>query len=160
MAMEKHLSLLATVLVVVIVASVAVGAGIYFYILPASHGNYTGPGLPAQGQTYDYSLTVNGYGDWASYGFHSNVTNFYANITSTSLNNMNIETAIAGIMNETEYHNLESDTSIKWLISQGPPTDVTMNYHGSATGNYYLVILQEGNGGFTVGGTLTLTEEH
>lgn len=159
MDIKKRLSPIAAVLIVVALASVALGASVYFYLLPQNNGSYSGPGLPSRGTTYNFSLTVGGYGDWASYGFHSNVTNFYANTTETSLNSLNIQTAVFGIMNQTEYNNLESNTSIQWLKSQGPNTDITINYHGSSTGNYYLVIIQEGNGGFTVGGKLTLTEE-
>lgn len=159
MDIKRRLSPLAVGVVLVLLASVAVGASFYFYILPQNNGSYSGPGLPSQGVTYSFSLSVSGYGDWASYGFHSNVTNFYANTTETSLNNLNIQTAVFGIMNQTEYNNLESNTSIQWLISQGPNTDITINYHGASAGNYYLVIIQEGNGGFTVGGKLTLTEE-
>lgn len=160
MGTEKHLSPIFAVLAVIIVASVTVGAAVYFYALPQTQGNYTGPGLPARGETFKYSFNVGGYGDWASFGFHSNVTNFYANITESAPSNSNICTAMSGIMNQTEYNNLKSDTSIKWLSSQGPPTDITMNYHGSASGNYYLVLLQEGGGSFSVSGYITLTEEN
>ena len=158
MNLKTSLTPFATIVIIIAVATIVVGASVYFYILPQTQGQYKGPGLPYPGVTYSYSVSIPSYGNWTSYGFHSNVSNFWANTTAEGLGG-SYQTVAFGLMNQSQFDNLTSNTSLQWSVYQAPGTTAfQLNYHGTAAGNYYLVWIQEGNGNFQNSGKLTLTE--
>ena len=155
----KRLTPLAIALIIVVVISGVVVAGsVYFYVLPQQgKGSYSGPGLPNPPTTFTYSISVSGYGNWTSYAFHSNVSEFTAENAYVSAGG-SYSTAIYGLMNQSEYNNLTANTSLSWIVceSQGLLLNgFTRSITGQ--GNYYLVFIQEGTGSFSYSGKLSLT---
>lgn len=63
------------------------------------------------------------------------------------------------MMNQSEYNNLITDTNLSWLVYEGQgllANGFTRTVNGQ--GNYYLVFIQEGTGGFSYSGKLSLTQ--
>lgn len=158
MRIKKPLGTAALIVIILVIAGVAFAGTIYFYILPNHSGSYSGPGLPNPGMTTSYSVSIPNYGDWTTYAFHANTTNFWANVTSTGLGG-SYQTVAFGLMNQSDYNNLSSNTSISWVKYQAPgDTDFSANWQLTSSGNYYIVWIQEGNGNFQNSGTLDLTQ--
>lgn len=154
----KFTPLVVAVIAVVAVTGVALGASIYFYTLPNQSGKYGGPGLPNPGMTTSFTVSVSGYAEWDDYAFHSNASAFWVNLTLNSINSNNYNTAEFGLMNQSEFNNLSTNTSIAWLDGGNWESIAGANWHvTSGSGNYYLVLLQEGNGGLSINFKLTLT---
>jgi hypothetical protein len=160
MDFKKPGGIVTVIVIMLVITGVAVAAGtVYFYILPNHSGTYSGPGLPNPGVTTSFTVSVSGYADWADYGFHSNVSNFWVNLTLTGINSENYNTALFGLMNQSEYNNLSTNTSISWLYGGSWQAIAGANWHVSTgAGNYYLVLIQEGNGGLSATFKLTLTQ--
>lgn len=157
MNFKKPSGIAAIIIILLVISGVAVAGTVYFYIIPSHSGNYSGPGLPNPGVTTTYSVSIPGYGDWTTYAFHSNVTDFWINVTSTGLGG-SYQTVAFGLMNQSDYNNLSSNTSISWIKYQSPGnTDFSANWQMSLSGNYYIVWIQEGNGNFQNSGKLDLT---
>lgn len=146
------------VIIIVVVSGVVVAGSVYFYVLPQQgKGIYSGPGLPNPPTTFTYSISVSGYGNWTSYAFHSNVSEFTATNAYISAGG-SYSNAIYGLMNQSQYNNLTSNKSLSWIVceSQGLLLNgFTRTITGQ--GNYYLVFIQEGTGSFSYSGKLSLT---
>ena len=73
-----------------VIFGIAIAGSVYFYGLSQQgSGTYAGPGLPNQATVLTYSVSANGYGNWASYAFHLNVTKFTAENAMTNMGGVN-----------------------------------------------------------------------
>lgn len=157
--LQKLKKITPTFAVIMVIFGVAIAGSVYFYGLSQQKsGTYTGPGLPNQATVLTYSVSASGYGNWTSYAFHSNVTKFTAENAATNIGGSE-STVVYGMMNQSEYNNLTANTSLSWLVYEGQgllANGFTITVNGQ--GNYYLVFIQEGTGGFSYSGKLSLTQ--
>lgn len=156
MKIKRRLSIVTAVAIALLLSGVAVAGTVYFYILPTStSGHYTGPGLPNPGMSTPYSISVSGYGNWTTFGFHSNTTQFWVNTTVTGISGSYQHVAF-GLMNQSDYDGLNSNSSMQWVRTYNVGIGVNWKLD-LPVGNYYLVWIQEGTGGYSESGWLTLT---
>ncbi len=155
MSFKKVISAPITIIVVILVAGIVVAAGAAFYLLPRQHGVYVGPGLP---HTFSIDSQVgNITGAYYAQGFVFNTSVWWINGTEIGFAGT---TAESGLMNQSQYLNLENNNSISWLAGYtAPDTTGFFNYQGSGPATVYFVWIQTGNSTTTFLATLIVTAD-
>ncbi len=156
MSFKKAINTHITLIVVILVAGVVVAAGAAFYLLPRQHGVYVGPGLPHT--ILIDSQVGNITGSYYAQGFVFNTSVWWINGTEIGFGGTT--TTESGLMNQSQYLNLENNNSISWLGGYTAPDTIGFfNYQGSGPATVYFVWIQTGNSTATFQATLSITAD-
>ena len=141
--MIRKVSPIIIIVGIVLVAGVVIAATTIVYFQNSQTGVYKGPGVPI---VRDYSFTVAANDSYYAIPVFVNTSaNYYINesVTAANIGNSGFSNQgqIVGLMNQSEYSNFTSNTSMTFLVTAN--SVLAFNYQESGKQTLYVVYLNE-----------------
>lgn len=140
-------------LAVVLVAGIAVAAGVIVNFEHHQTGDYRGPGVPV-GKEYSFTVNASGNASDSYYTipiFMNTSDNYYVNVTVSATSYPggagNVNGQIFGLMNQSDYSLFTTNVSMNYLIDNSGNWGYSYEGHGMQT--FYAVFVNELNVPFT-----------